>query len=145
MLGLAHRTQYWTRKVQKESYRTGAFGFCGNEDVGQLSAWYVLSALGFAQLCPAYEAYFVNTPLFKSAKIRLDPEYHSCSVDGFFAVECDNDPLEYPYIKKMSLNGIELSRPYLTYSEITAGGKLFFELSKEPCPEFGKDVPESFM
>ena len=145
MLGLAHRTQYWTRRVQKESYRTGAFGFCGNEDVGQLSAWYVLSALGFAQLCPAYDAYFVNTPLFESAKIRLDPEYHSCAVNNFFAVECDKDPLEYPYIRKMILNGKELSRPYLTYSEITAGGVLSFKLSKEPCNEFGKEVPDSFM
>ena len=145
MLGLPHRTQYWTRRVQKEAYRTGAFGFCGNEDVGQLSAWYVLSAFGFAQLCPGYKAYFVNTPLFKKAKIKLDPEYHSCSVDGFFEVECDKDPLEYPYISKMCLNGTELSRPYLTYEEITAGGKLLFELSKEPCPEFGREVPESFM
>ena len=59
MLGLAHRTQYWTRRVQKEAYRIGAFGFCGNEDVGQLSAWYVLSALGFAQVCPANEEYYI--------------------------------------------------------------------------------------
>ncbi len=144
MLGLAHRTQYWTRRVQKEAYRTGAFGFCGNEDVGQLSAWYVLSALGFAQLCPGYEAYFINTPLFKSAKIKLDTEYHSCSVADNFSIECDKDPLKFPYIRSASLNGIELDRPYLTYSEITSGGALVFELSKEPCPEFGKNVPDSF-
>lgn len=145
MLGLAHRTQYWTRRVQKESYRLGAFGFCGNEDVGQLSAWYVLSALGFAQLCPAYEAYFVNTPLFRKAKIRLDPKYHSCRVSETFSVECDNDPLEYPYIRSMKLNGKEIDRPYLNYSEITDGGVLSFELSKEPCTDFGKDIPESFL
>lgn len=144
MLGLAHRTQYWTRRVQKEAYRTGAFGFCGNEDVGQLSAWYVLSAVGFAQLCPAYDAYFVNTPLFKSAKIKLDPEYHSCCVSDILSVECSKNPLEFPYIKAVYLNGKEISRPYLTYSEITAGGKILFELSKEPCEEFGKDVPENF-
>lgn len=144
MLGLAHRTQYWTRRVQKESYRTGAFGFCGNEDVGQLSAWYVLSALGFAQLCPAYEAYFVNTPLFRTAKVKLDPKYHSCRAAESFSVECDKDPLDYPYIRSMKLNGKEINRPYLTYSEITDGGVLSFELSKEPCEEFGKEVPQSF-
>ena len=144
MLGLAHRTQYWTRKVQKEAYRIGAFGFCGNEDVGQLSAWYVLSALGFAQLCPAYDAYFVNTPLFEKAKIKLDKKYHSCSVADTFSVECDGNPLDMPYIRSISLNGTKLDRPYLTYGEITSGGVLKFELSKEPCEDFGKNVPENF-
>lgn len=145
MLGMPHRTQYWTRRVQKESYRTGAFGFCGNEDVGQLSAWYVLSAIGFAQLCPAYEAYFMNTPLFKEAKIKLDPKYHSCRVADSFSVICDKDPLDYPYISSASLNGKNLTRAYLTYFEITNGGILSLELSKEPCPGFGKDIPDSFM
>jgi len=144
MLGLAHRTQYWTRKVQKEAYRIGAFGFCGNEDVGQLSAWYVLSALGFAQLCPAYDAYFVNTPLFEKAKIKLDKKYHSCSVADTFSVECDGNPLDMPYIRSIALNGKKIDRPYLTYGEITAGGVLKFELSKEPCEDFGKNVPENF-
>ncbi|MBQ4627403.1 MAG: GH92 family glycosyl hydrolase [Clostridia bacterium] len=145
VLGLPHRTQYWTRKVQKESYRLGAFGFCGNEDVGQLSAWYVLSALGFAQLCPAHEAYFVNTPLFVKARIKLNPKYHSCRVADSFSVECSGDPNEFPYIRSMKLNGNKINRPYLTYSEITDGGVLSFELSKEPCPEFGKEGPVSFM
>ena len=144
MLGLPHRTQYWTRRVQKEAYRTGAFGFCGNEDVGQLSAWYVLSALGFAQLCPAYEAYFINTPLFKTAEIKLDLNFHSCAVSETLSVECDKDPLEYPYIKALYLNGKKINRAYLTFSEITAGGKISYELSKEPCTDFGKEVPENF-
>ena len=86
-----------------------------------------------------------NTPLFKNAKIRLNPEYHSCSVDKYFSIECDNEPLEFPYIKSMSFNGVTLDRPYLTYSEITSGGKLSFELSKEPCETFGKSVPDSFV
>lgn len=141
MLGLPHRTQYWTRRVQKEAYRMGAFGFCGNEDVGQLSAWYVLSAIGFAQLCPGYDAYLINTPLFRSARIKLSPEYHSCTVDKTFSVECDKDPLEFPYIRSAKLNGKELDRLYLMYNEITAGGVLSLELSKEPCEDYGKDVP----
>lgn len=131
VLGLPHRTQYWTRRVQKEAYRTGAFGFCGNEDVGQLSAWYVLSALGFAQLCPADDKFYINTPLFKKAKIKLNAEYHSCAVSDVFTVECDADPLEYPYIRSVSLNGKEIDRPYLTYSEITSGGVFSVSLSKE--------------
>jgi predicted alpha-1,2-mannosidase len=130
ILDLPERTQYWTRRVQKEAYRLGAFGFCGNEDVGQLSAWYVLSALGFAQVCPANEEYYINTPLFKSAKITLDPKYHNCSIADTFSVECDNDPNEYPYISEMYLNGKKLDRYYLTYNEITSGGKLEFKLKK---------------
>lgn len=144
-LGLAHRTQYWTRRVQKEAYRLGAYGFCGNEDVGQLSGWFVLSALGFAQVCMGNEAFFVNTPLFKSITIKLSEKYHSCNIADTLTIECDKDPLEYPYISKMYLNGKELNRAYLTYSEIIAGGKLLYELSKEPDLEFGKELPKSFL
>ena len=145
VLGLPHRTQYWTRRVQKEAYRIGAFGFCGNEDVGQLSAWYVLSALGFAQLCPGHQAYFINTPLFKSAKIKLDRQYHSCSVCESFSVVCDKNPIDYPYIKSVEFNGTKLTKPYLMYSEITSGGELCFELSNEPCNAFEEYIPESFI
>ena len=144
LLGLPHRTQYWTRRVQKEAYRTGAFGFCGNEDVGQLSAWYVLSALGFAQICPGYDSYFINTPLFKSAKIKLDPKYHSCSCDSYFTVECDKDPLLFPYIHSANFNGRALTKSCLNYSEITSGGVLSLTLSKDPCHNFGNDIPENF-
>ncbi len=130
ILGLPERTQYWTRRVQKEAYRLGAFGFCGNEDVGQLSAWYVLSALGFAQICPAKDEFHINTPLFKKTKTNLDKNYHSCNVDNCFVIECDKDPLEFPYISEIFLNGEELERTYLTYKEITNGGRLYLILKK---------------
>lgn len=127
ILGLPERTQYWTRRVQKEAYCTGAFGFCGNEDVGQLSAWYVLSAIGFAQVCPADDEYYINTPLFKKAQIKLSKKYHSCAVSDTFKVVCSKDPLEGQYIRKIIFNGKELDRFYLTYEEITAGGVLEIE------------------
>ena len=101
--------------------------------MGQLSARYVLSALGFAQVCLGNEKFQVNTPLFRKARIALSPEYHTCKVAEELLITCDEDPLQYPYIKKMYLNGRELNRLYLTFSEITAGGKLEFVLSKEPC------------
>jgi putative alpha-1,2-mannosidase len=124
------RTQYWTRRVQKEAYRTGAFGFCGNEDVGQLSAWFVLSAVGFAQLCMADEKYYINTPLFTRAEIKLNEQYHTGEISSSFIVECDKDPLDYPYIESLYLNGERLERYYLTYGEITAGGRLEIKLKK---------------
>ena len=145
ILGKPHRTQYWTRRVQKEAYRTGAFGFCGNEDVGQLSAWYVLSALGFAQVCPGEQVYYINTPLFKKAEIKLDSRYHKCKVSDTFCVECDKDPLQYPYIKSARFNGEELKGLCLTFDEITSGGVLSFELSKTPCESYGIDVPKTFL
>jgi len=135
ILGLFHRTQYWTRKVQKEAYRTGAYGFCGNEDVGQLSAWYVLSSLGFAQVCIGQQNYYINTPLFKKATVKLNKIYHSCINADTFTVVCDKDPLEYPYIKKIEFNGNLIKRPYLSYFEITSGGTLKVELSKEPVTD----------
>ncbi|MBQ8228796.1 MAG: GH92 family glycosyl hydrolase [Clostridia bacterium] len=144
LLGLPHRTQYWTRRVQKEAYRTGAFGFCGNEDVGQLSAWYVLSALGFAQVCPGYDAYFLNTPLFKKATVKLNKDFHSCCVADTLTIECDKDPLEYPYIRRVYFNGQKIKTAYLTYEALTEGGTLTFELIKEPYEKALKWVPENF-
>ena len=129
-LGEPKRTQYWTRRVQKEAYRLGAFGFCGNEDVGQLSAWYVLSSIGFAQVCPADNKFSLNTPLFKKISIKLNKDYHSCRVSDLFQIECDKNPNEYPYISKIILNGEVVDRHYLTYDEITGGGKLELVLSK---------------
>ncbi len=144
LLGLPHRTQYWTRRVQKEAYRTGAFGFCGNEDVGQLSAWYVLSALGFAQVCPGYDAYFLNTPLFRKATVKLNKDFHSCEVADTLTIECDKDPLEYPYIRRVIFNGKKIKTAYLTYEALTEGGTLTFELIKEPYEKGLKWVPENF-
>lgn len=130
ILGVPERTDYWTRRVQKEAYRMGAFGFCGNEDVGQLSAWYVLSALGLAQVCIGEPLYYLNTPLFRYSEIKLDPEYHSRGISERFVIECDRDPLEFPYIKRIVFNGNTLDRRYLTYEEITNGGTLLLYLKK---------------
>jgi putative alpha-1,2-mannosidase len=131
VLGAPARTQYWTRRVQKEAYRLGAFGFCGNEDVGQLSAWYVLSALGFAQICMGDDKFYLNTPLFRSVCIRLDASYHACKLGDTFSVECDNDPLSHPYIDEIYLNGKRIDRHYVTFGEITNGGVLELKLKTE--------------
>ena len=80
---------------------------------------------------PAVPEYYLNTPLFKEAQIRLNPTYHSCKISEQFEIECDKDPLEYLYIKEAYLNDQKIERQYLTYEEITAGGKLKLILSKE--------------
>ena len=131
MLGLPKRTQYWTRRVQKEAYRLGAFGFCGNEDVGQLSAWYTLSAIGLCQPCPAKNEFYFNTPLFNKIKLRLNTEYHSCENDSHLYIVCNENPLKYPYIERVLWNDKELSRNYITYEELTSGGTLKFILTNK--------------
>lgn len=130
VLGLPERTQYWTRRVQKEAYRTGAFGFCGNEDVGQLSAWYVLSAIGFAQVCMCDDKFYINTPLVKKAVIKLNKKYHNCSVSDTLTVVCDKNPSEHNFIDKVIFNGCVLERVFLTYDELTSGGIIEFVLKK---------------
>lgn len=132
ILGVPHLTQYWTRRVQKEAYRTGAFGFCGNEDVGQLSAWFVLSAIGLAQICPSEKTFQLNTPLFKSATLKLDPKYHPCKNSNLLKIECDKDPIEYPYIDKILLNGTEIKGYSVSYDDLTNGANLTFILRKDP-------------
>lgn len=131
VLGAPSRTQYWTRRVQKEAYRLGAFGFCGNEDVGQLSAWYVLSALGLAQICMGDDKFYLNTPLFRCAHVRLDPSYHACKRGDTFSVKCDNDPLSHPYIDEIYLNGKRIDRHYVTFGEIADGGVLELKLKAQ--------------
>jgi putative alpha-1,2-mannosidase len=116
----------------------GAFGFCGNEDVGQLSAWYTLSAMGFAQICPSDKKYYINTPLFENITLSLDKNYHSCNVSSTLEIRCDKDPNEYPYIKEIKLNGNKITVPYLTYEEITGGGVVEFTLSNKSENTFGE-------
>ncbi|MBQ0110714.1 MAG: GH92 family glycosyl hydrolase, partial [Oscillospiraceae bacterium] len=123
------RTQYWTRRVQKEAYRTGAFGFCGNEDVGQLSAWYVMASLGLAQVCIGKPEFWLNTPLFKSVTVKLNKKYHSCKNAETFTVKCDKNPLKYPYIDKILWNGEEIKDFKISYFKLTEGGTLYFLLT----------------
>ena len=131
ILNLPKRTQYWTRRIQKEAYRKGAYGFCGNEDVGQISAWYVLSALGFAQVCIADPKYYFNTPLFKKATIKLNPEYHNCKTSENLTIICDKDPLLYPYISEIYFNGEKINESFITFDKLTSGGTLLFNLTDE--------------
>jgi putative alpha-1,2-mannosidase len=88
----------------------------------------VLSAMGFAQVCPADPKYYINTPLFKDIKVKLHKNFHSCSVSDTLTIKCDKNPLEHPYIKSVKLNGKEVTECYLTYEEITNGGEIAFEL-----------------
>ena len=118
-----YRSQEVVRALLNEMYNITPEGVCGNEDCGQMSAWYVLSALGLYPACPASGEYILVAPLFKKAEIHLGS-------GNTLTVTADHP--QYAYIADVTLNGEPLPRNYLTYEEIMAGGTLAFRLSRTP-------------
>ena len=127
-LGAPWRSQELVRTLLTRMYDTTPEGVCGNEDCGQMSAWYVLSSLGLYPACPGTGEYILAAPLFKKAVIRLG-NGNSLTITA--------DHPDRPYIADVTLNGVRVERNYLLYEEITAGGTLAFKLSK--TPDHGRD------
>lgn len=122
-------TQKWVRTILTQAYGTGPYGIKGNEDVGQMSAWYILSAMGFHPVCPGDNKYQLGSPLFEKAVVKLDSKYYSGKT---FTVIANNNSLENMYVQSVSLNGEKLDRTYITHEEIVNGGELVFEMSSTP-------------
>jgi len=127
-LGNPSRSQEIVRRILEEMYSIGPEGICGNEDCGQMSAWYVLSSLGMFPACPGSGQYILSAPLFEEAEISLGN-------GNTLLVKADNP--EHKYISSVTLNGKEVERNYLTYEEIMGGGELCFVLSS--TPDHGRD------
>ena len=127
-LGDPARTQKWTRTICANAYRDAVAGLCGNEDCGQMSAWYVFSSMGIHPVCPADNTYEVTSPVFDRVRIRLDGEYHSGRT--FTIVAHDNAPGNF-YIKKAELDGRELKDMRITFEDINAGSTLELWLGPE--------------
>jgi len=139
------RAQYWVRRIQEEAYNTTEYGFCGNEDVGQMSAWFVLTALGVHMVAPGSNIFHINTPLFRKATLRLDKRYHKCTYGDSLVIETDREPAENMYIRSISVNGNRLDRAYLTWDEISSGGVIRFELSDAPCADWAVKLPPAYI
>lgn len=122
-LGKPSRSHEIVRSLLEEMYSTAPDGVSGNEDCGQMSAWYILSSLGIYPVCPGSGQYILSAPLFKRADISLGN-------GKVLTVKADHP--ERPYIGKVTLNGVALDRLYVTYDEIMAGGELRFFLSAKP-------------
>ena len=131
---LPYLTQKWSRKICNNAYGTGVEGLRGNEDVGQMSAWYVLAAMGIHPVNPADEVYIIGSPLFEKVTISLDPAYYTGK--EFVIVAHKNSP-ENIYIQSAKLNGKPLSRAWLLHSEIVSGGTLELQMGQEPNKEWG--------
>lgn len=133
------KTQYHVRQILDKLYKPTPDGYCGDEDNGQTSAWYVFSAMGFYPVCPGRAEYVVGTPLFDKVTLNL-PENKS------FIIESANNGSVNPYIKSAELNGKRYTKNYISHFDIINGGTLRFNMSDKPNIKRGinaEDAPAS--
>jgi predicted alpha-1,2-mannosidase len=140
-------TQKWVRAIMDQYYGlTPEDGWPGDEDQGQMGAWFVMSALGLFQMdgggsvTPIYE---MGSPLFERAVIELDDKYYG---GGKFVIEARNVSGKNRYIQSAELNGRPLERPWFYQTQLTGGGELILVMGPEPNPDWGSapaDAPPS--
>lgn len=123
--GQPWKTQYWIREVMNRLYRPTPDGYCGDEDNGQTSAWYVFSALGFYPVTPAADQYVLGTPLFKKIVLHLENGKR-------FEINAPNNSNANRYIQSVKLNGKSWDHNYLPFSSIAGGGSMTLEMSDKP-------------
>jgi len=123
------------RKITTEMYNDQETGLCGNEDCGQMSAWYVLSSLGFYQVNPANGVFVLGSPLFDNASIKL-PNGKT------FKLKCINNSHTNKYIQEVKLNGVVITRSYILYNEIMNGANLEITMGSEPNKAFGSNIAD---
>jgi predicted alpha-1,2-mannosidase len=129
--GEAWRTQELNRQIQETMYTTRPDGLCGNEDCGQMSAWYVFSVMGFYPVNPSDLKYQFGSPYVKEARVEVTP-------GKFFTMKAPLASKENKYIREVKLNGKSLSRSYITHGEIMDGGTLEFTMGDQPNKELFK-------
>lgn len=127
--GQPWKTQKWVREVMNRLYSADPDGYCGDEDNGQTSAWYVFSALGFYPVCPASDEYAVGTPLFESAVIHLE-NGKKIKIDAENA-NTDKDGLQ-TYIRSMSIDGKPYDSNFISYGTLAEGAEIDYVMSSEP-------------
>ena len=133
------KAQYWVREIMDKLYTAGPDGYCGDEDNGQTSAWYVFSALGFYTVCPGTDQYILGTPLFKSAKLHLEN-------GKTVTIKANNNSADNRYVKDMKVNGKTFTRNYLTHDQLLKGANIQYQMSPTPNKQRGtteKDIPYS--
>jgi len=133
------KAQYWTREVMDKLYTPNPDGYCGDEDNGQTSAWYVFSALGFYPVCPGTDQYIIGSPLFKKVTLNLEKGKK-------IIITADDMSPENRYIDAMTINGKSSSRNYITHQELMNGDKINFRMASSPNKNRGtgdSDIPFS--
>ncbi|MCY1719426.1 GH92 family glycosyl hydrolase [Prolixibacteraceae bacterium Z1-6] len=128
------KTQAMARRVMDELYHTGPDGLCGNEDMGQMSAWYVLSSMGFYPVAPGQNVYNIGSSGFCKVTIHLDKEYYNADV---FSIEAENNSKNNRYIQSATINGATLNQAWFNHKEISNGSKICFRMGAEPNKNWG--------
>ena len=134
------KTQYWVREIMERLYTPHPDGYCGDEDNGQTSAWYVFSAMGFYPVCPASDQYVLGSPLFKKVTIHLEN-------DKKVVIRANNNAKENRYIESILLNGHDYTKNYLNHSLLMQGANVDYTLSPKANKMRGiakEDAPYSF-
>jgi predicted alpha-1,2-mannosidase len=124
------KTQYWVRETMDRMYMPTPDGYCGDEDNGQTSAWYIFSAMGFYPVCPGTDQYALGAPLFKKMTIQLEN-------GNVLEVNAPENSADNKYIQRASLNGQEYNKNWISHQNLMNGAKLDFEMSSAPNRERG--------
>ena len=134
------KAQQHVRDIMDKLYTAAPDGYCGDEDNGQTSAWYVFSALGFYPVCPASDQYVLGTPLFKSVNLHLDN-------GKTVSIKANNNSSENFYVKNLNVNGRPYSKNYVTHGDLLKGIKMDYTMDSKPNTARGtadSDAPYSF-
>ncbi|MFT4222148.1 GH92 family glycosyl hydrolase [Dysgonomonas sp.] len=131
-VGQPWKTAEKVREIFSTMYFDSPAGLCGNEDVGQMSAWYVMSSLGFYQVAPTGGTYVFGSPLFDKATVNVGN-------GKTFSIIAHNNSRENIYIQSAKLNGQSYTKSFITHTDIISGGILEFEMGKKPSSVFGID------
>jgi predicted alpha-1,2-mannosidase len=123
--GAAYKTQERVHQITSQLYRNTTDGLCGNDDCGQMSAWYIFSTLGFYPVCPGSNEYIIGTPSFAKAEIKLENGKQ-------FKIIAKNLSKDNFYVKSVKLNGVLVNNFIIKHKDIIEGGLLEFEMSNKP-------------
>ncbi len=137
--GQPWKTQYWIREVMDKLYTAHPDGYCGDEDNGQTSAWYVFSAMGFYPVCPGSNQYVLGVPYFDKLTLHLEN-------GKSLTVTAKGNSDDTRYVNAMTLNGVTYNHNYLTHDAVMNGGNIVFDMSTTPNTQRGilaEDVPYS--
>lgn len=119
------KTQYWVREVMNRMYRNHIDGLCGNDDCGQMSAWYIFSAMGFYPVCPASGQYVIGAPYLPYMRVQMGSGKH-------LEIKAPNVSDKNRYIQQVRWNGKPYTQTYVTYQMLMQGGTLEFDMGSKP-------------
>lgn len=134
------KAQYRVREVMDKLYLPTPDGYCGDEDNGQTSAWYVFSALGFYPVCPGSDQYVIGSPLFRKMSVHLEN-------GNTIGINAPDNGHDQRYISSVKLNGKDYTKNYFTHDDLMKGAKIDFSMSDKPNKSRGigkSDAPYSF-